>query len=213
MFVLAGLNDQFREARYVWTDGTSVDFMNWQAGNPDNSHFTGTEPWNTAGVSGDQDVSSIDIRPLDGPGTEGRWNDNIESGGNFGSAGADYCPDRNNCMAGFLPLCETADSSDEVAFDGSLGSGQRIQYLGCFHDALDRDGGNTDLGWTGDLEGDCEQTCIGDDIPDDERVCTGACRDLSGPSFNMGVESSPQKCAELCAGYSYFGLQDYNQCL
>ena len=28
----------------------------------------------------------------------------------------------------------------------------------------------------------------------------------------MGEEASPAKCAELCAGYAYFGVQFHNQC-
>jgi hypothetical protein len=31
--------------------------------------------------------------------------------------------------------------------------------------------------------------------------------------FDMGDSGSPDKCAQLCAGYVYFGLQYSNQCV
>ena len=290
-----GLNDQFREGRYTWTDGTTVDFMNWDAGEPNNSINHGT-------ASGDEDVVAMYMN--------GKWHDNIEAGGGSGFVdepgncflrtncvldqmahdgqnchssqytdangetqtwnadgtedcnpgntwevymksdkyatrhvgyntwsgyGSDddsdaisghtpqtcqaLCDDESTCSCivfqvgqGNVPLCETADSSSEVALDGSLGGGRRIQYLGCFNDALGRDGDNpNDSGLDeGHSMGDCEAG-----VNNDGSATNGAgrCRDLNGRYFNMGAEAGPEKCAELCAGYAYFGLQFYNQCL
>ena len=85
---------------------------------------------------------------------------------------------------GQVPLCETSDSSDEVALGDELGDGQRIQYLGCFVDDLDSDGnGEGDCGETCNAEcnvagnGGCVSgTCAGFS----QGCCAGDCRDRSG---------------------------------
>eukprot|EP01052_Picozoa_sp_SAG31_P068350 SAG31_NODE_27160_length_430_cov_1.087613_1_plen_130_part_01 len=56
-------------------------------------------------------------------------------------------------------------------------------YLGCYVDSPQRD-----------MQG--MQAVVGGDME----------------YFDMGDEASPAKCAELCAGYMYFGLQYGNQC-
>ena len=37
-------------------------------------------------------------------------------------------------------------------------------------------------------------------------------RELSGPMFNMGDQATVRVCAELCVGYTYFGVQAEQQC-
>ena len=293
-----GMNDQFREGRYTWADGTTVDFMNWAPGEPNNYNEVEGDDYQYRPGTGDEDAVMLYL-------ANGLWNDEIEVGGPEGfvneqgacflrhqcvlgdmahecttdATGAQTCTNcpegecnpgnawevymKNDgytrhvgynawtghgasddseaildhtpasCQAlctadatcdcivfqvgqGKVPLCETSDSIDEVALDGSLGDGQRIQYLGCFVDDLDGDG---------DGQGDCGQTCNEQcNVPGvggctgpncagfSQGCCAGDCRDLSGAVFHMGEEASPHKCAELCAGYAYFGLQDYNQC-
>ena len=98
------------------------------------------------------------------------------------------------------PLCETSDSSDEIAFSDELGDGQRIQYLGCFNDELDKDGdGQRDCG--NNDNDNVEYGLDGLPVPNPN---VGECRDLSGPHFVMAEASGKAKCAELCAGYAYF---------
>ena len=305
-----GLNDQFREGRYTWVDGTTVDYMNWQPGEPNNyaGDANGQRPNELGG--GDEDAVELYLE-------NGKWNDNQEVGQNnqfvneqgncflrsgcvledmphqvngewqncpeaavdsrdcdnedcwewgcnggaantwevymkndgysrhvgfnawsgHGAADDDpplightpqscqaACDAESSCSCvvfqvgqGQVPLCETSDSSDEVALGDELGDGQRIQYLGCFVDDLDSDGNG---------EGDCGETCNAEcNVPGNggcmsgtcagfsQGCCAGDCRDLSGAVFQMGEDPSPEKCAELCAGYAYFGLQFYNQCL
>ena len=190
--------------------------MAWHEGQPDNGVYTGSEAANSGGVSGDEDVVEMDMRSHRG-GEGGLWNDGIEAGNNH----AGY-------MSGMYPLCETSDSSDEVAFGGELGSGQRIQYVGCYSDELGHDGEHTEASgfYEGHTMGDCEYNAangINDgsamnhvyaqDGTHTQSTGLGRCRDLNGAHFGMGAEASPEKCAELCAGYAYFGLQYYNHCL
>ena len=171
-------------------------------------------------MSGDEDVVEIDLRSdgscLAEPTCSrdpGQWNDNIEAGNNHGGR-----------ITGLYPLCETSDSSDEVAFGGELGSGQRIQYVGCYSDELGNDGEHTAA--DGHTMGDCEYNAANgvndgsamnhvyaQDGTHTQSTGLGRCRDLNGAHFGMGAEASPEKCAELCVGYAYFGLQYYNHCL
>ena len=37
-------------------------------------------------------------------------------------------------------------------------------------------------------------------------------RDLSGPMYNMDSQATVRVCAELCVGYTYFGVQAEQQC-
>jgi hypothetical protein len=91
-----GLGDQYVEGQWRWSDGSLVDYTNWESNQPDNSVMDGTEALNTGNVHGDEDVAELDCRAI-GDQPAGRWNDNIEEGNNHAGR-----------ISGFYPLCESS---------------------------------------------------------------------------------------------------------
>ncbi|XP_072418164.1 lectin-like [Chiloscyllium punctatum] len=52
-----GLNDIYKEGTYLWTDGSSSDFMNWKMNQPDN-HNDNEHCVHSVGKSGSSDLES-----------------------------------------------------------------------------------------------------------------------------------------------------------
>lgn len=165
--------------------------MHRETGQPDNYQMDGSEAPNEGGVTGDEDAVELDCRPIDGDGTAGRWNDNIEAGNNHAGR-----------ITGMYPLCET------VAYART----ETLTYVGCFKDEGDADGdGTIDCA----QEGSAAQqptTIYNPDGTDAGVTSVGRCRDLNGAFFSMGDNSGKDICSELCAGYVYFGIQNANEC-
>jgi hypothetical protein len=151
-----GLGDQFREGRYSWSDGTTVDYMNWAPGEPND--MTGQRG---GGVSGDEDAVELDLRPD----WQGKWNDDIESGASA----------TQNIITGMYPLCET---STFVRTDTTT-------YIGCFKDEGDKDGdGVIDCTQAGDaVQGATTKYNV--DGTDANIASVGTCRDMNGQSVSV----------------------------
>jgi hypothetical protein len=64
----------FREGRYTWVDGTTVDFMNWAPGEPNNWDSDGSQ--SRPGI-GDEDAVMLYLTGSDSR-EAGQWNDDIE---------------------------------------------------------------------------------------------------------------------------------------
>ena len=85
-----GLNDNTREGRWTWLDGSATDFHNWSPGQPDNHVLDGSD--NLEGS--DQTIDDEDVVELRSG--DGWWNDNVEGGNNYGKA-----------ITGWYPLCQS----------------------------------------------------------------------------------------------------------
>eukprot|EP01052_Picozoa_sp_SAG31_P009323 SAG31_NODE_487_length_14980_cov_9.526376_16_plen_286_part_00 len=66
-----GLNDQEREGRLSWTDGTPVDYFNWAPGEPNDWISLDPNDYKPDG----EDCADLDIRRTDASGNPGWWND------------------------------------------------------------------------------------------------------------------------------------------
>ena len=122
-----GLADLSQEGRFVWSDGSATDFLNWEPGQPDNYRMDGSETPNEGGVAGDEDVVELDCRPINGPGSEGQWNDNIEQGGLFVCCiSADRAPPHPQSAT--PPITATTGGTAQVG--GRVRGTPRLFYLG-----------------------------------------------------------------------------------